>query len=155
MQTKDVTLSFWVRSSVTGTHGGNFSNATDRSYPYTYTISSADTWENKTITLDGDTSGTWTTTNGVGIRFIGAWVREPVHQEPQMLGVAAEIIVPLLAQFNLSARLLLLGTSPASSLRSANRPRRLSIGRVAMSCLNVIGIVMCGMLYKPMTLSPT
>ena len=67
---KNVTLSFWVRSSVTGTHGGAVSNsATDRSYPYTYTISAADTWEHKTITIDGDTSGTWLTTNGVGIRL--------------------------------------------------------------------------------------
>ena len=67
---KDVTLSFWVRSSVTGTHGGAVSNsATNRSYPYTYTISAADTWEHKTITIDGDTSGTWLTTTGVGIRL--------------------------------------------------------------------------------------
>ena len=67
---KDVTLSFWVRSSVTGTHGGAVSNsATDRSYPYTYTISAADTWEHKSITIDGDTSGTWLTTNGIGIRL--------------------------------------------------------------------------------------
>jgi len=67
---KDVTLSFWVRSSVTGTHGGAISNsATNRSYPYTYTISSADTWEHKSITIDGDTSGTWLTSTGVGIRL--------------------------------------------------------------------------------------
>ena len=67
---KDVTLSFWVRSSVTGTHGGAVSNsAANRSYPFTYTISAADTWEYKTIAIDGDTSGTWLTTTGVGIRL--------------------------------------------------------------------------------------
>jgi hypothetical protein len=66
---KTVTLSFWVRSSLTGTFGGSFMNAaTNRSYPYTYTISSADTWEYKTVTVAGDTSGTWLTTNGAGIR---------------------------------------------------------------------------------------
>ena len=65
---KAVTMSFWVRSSLTGTFGGSIQNAaTDRSYPYTYTISSANTWEYKTIALNGDTSGTWLTTNGVGI----------------------------------------------------------------------------------------
>jgi hypothetical protein len=65
---KTVTLSFWVKSSVTGTFGGSFRNsASDRSYPFTYTISVADTWEYKTITIAGDTSGTWLTTNGVGI----------------------------------------------------------------------------------------
>jgi hypothetical protein len=67
---KTVTLSFWVRSSLTGTFGGALRNsATDRSYPYTYTISSANTWEYKTITIPGDTSGTWLTTNDIGIRI--------------------------------------------------------------------------------------
>jgi len=69
---KTVTLSFWVRSSLTGTFGGSLqNNAEDRSYPFSYTISSADTWEQKTITVAGDTTGTWLTTNGRGIRL--AW----------------------------------------------------------------------------------
>ena len=64
-----VTLSFWVRSSLTGTFGGAFSNsASNRSYPFTYTINSANTWEQKTITVAGDTSGTWLTTSGIGIK---------------------------------------------------------------------------------------
>jgi hypothetical protein len=55
-----VTLSFWVRSSLTGTFAGGIQNyATTRSYPFTYTISTANTWEQKTITIAGDTSGTW------------------------------------------------------------------------------------------------
>jgi len=63
-----VTLSFWVRSSLTGTFGGNFrNNAGDRNYPFTYTISVANTWEQKSVTIAGDTSGTWLTTNGMGI----------------------------------------------------------------------------------------
>jgi hypothetical protein len=63
-----VTLSFWVRSSLTGTFGGSFRNsAQNRSYPYSYTISVANTWEQKTIVIAGDTSGTWVTTNGTGI----------------------------------------------------------------------------------------
>ena len=66
-----VTLSFWVRSSVTGTFGGALLNsAANRSYPFTYTINSANTWEKETITIAGDTSGTWLTTNGVGIDII-------------------------------------------------------------------------------------
>jgi hypothetical protein len=65
-----VTLSFWVRSSLTGTFGGSLINdAADRSYPFTYTISAADTWEQKTITVAGDTSGTWLKTNGIGCRI--------------------------------------------------------------------------------------
>jgi hypothetical protein len=63
-----VTLSFWVRSSLTGTFGGALqNNANNRSYPFSYSISSANTWEQKTITIVGDTSGTWLTTNGVGM----------------------------------------------------------------------------------------
>ena len=63
-----ITLSFWVRSSLTGTFGGSLVNATvNRSYPFTYTISSANTWEQKTLTIAGDTSGTWLTNNGRGI----------------------------------------------------------------------------------------
>jgi hypothetical protein len=64
-----VTLSFWVRSSLTGTFGGALlNNSQDRNYPFTYSISAANTWEQKTITIVGDTSGTWTTDNSAGIR---------------------------------------------------------------------------------------
>jgi hypothetical protein len=63
-----ITMSFWVRSSLTGTFGGALRNdAGNRSYPFTYTISSANTWEQKSVTIAGDTSGTWLTTNGRGI----------------------------------------------------------------------------------------
>jgi hypothetical protein len=67
-----VTLSFWVRSSLTGTFGGAIQNsAQNRAYPFSYTISSANTFEYKTVTIPGDTTGTWLTTNGVGmfVRF--------------------------------------------------------------------------------------
>jgi hypothetical protein len=67
---KTVTLSFWVRSSLTGTFGGVINNdGSSRSYPFTYTISSANTWEYKTVTITGDTSGTWGSTNGTGINL--------------------------------------------------------------------------------------
>jgi hypothetical protein len=70
---RTVTLSFWVRSSLTGTFGGVIQNVDlDRSYPFTYTISVADTWEYKTITIPGDTTGTWNKTNGIGLRVIFA-----------------------------------------------------------------------------------
>jgi hypothetical protein len=67
---KTVTISFWVRSSLTGSFGASFVNADgNRSYPFSYTISSANTWEQKTITIAGDTSGTWNTTNGRGVEI--------------------------------------------------------------------------------------
>lgn len=65
---QSITISFWVRSSLTGTFGGALNNSgASRSYPFTYTISAANTWEYKTVTIAGDTSGTWLTDNGVGI----------------------------------------------------------------------------------------
>ena len=67
-----VTLSFKVYSSLTGTFGGSITNTgNSRSYPFTFNVSVANTWEQKTITISGDTSGTWLTTNGtgIGIRF--------------------------------------------------------------------------------------
>ena len=68
---KPVTLSFWVKSSVVGTYTGSLKNAdVNRSYPYTYTISSANTWEQKTVTITGDTTGTWKKDNTVGI-YVG------------------------------------------------------------------------------------
>ncbi len=67
---KTVTVSFWVYSSLTGTFGASLRNSSGgRSYPFSYTISAANTWEYKTVTIAGDTSGTWLTTNGIGIRL--------------------------------------------------------------------------------------
>jgi hypothetical protein len=65
-----ITLSFWVRSSLTGTFGGALQNsAQNRSYPFSFTVSSANTWEQKSVTIAGDTAGTWVSgTNGVGVR---------------------------------------------------------------------------------------
>ena len=85
---KTVTISFWARSSLTGTFGGSiYNDGSNRSYPFSYTISVADTWEQKSVTIAGDTSGTWLTTNGIGLILVfglgvgstysntaGAWV---------------------------------------------------------------------------------
>ena len=66
---KTFTVSFWVRSSLTGTFGGSVDNDVDRSYPFSYTISVANTWEQKSVTITGCTDGTWVTTNGIGINL--------------------------------------------------------------------------------------
>jgi hypothetical protein len=66
-----VTLSFWARSSVTGTFAGCLGNsAANRSYTFTYSISTANTWEYKTVTIPGDIGGTWLVDNGIGIRVV-------------------------------------------------------------------------------------
>jgi hypothetical protein len=65
-----VTISFWVRSSLTGLFGGCTSNDNyTRAYPFGFTVSSANTWEKKTVTIPGDTTGTWLSNNGAGIRL--------------------------------------------------------------------------------------
>ena len=66
---KTVTLSFLVYSSLTGTFSGSLVNsAFNRSYPFTYSIPVANTWTQISITIAGDQSGTWLTTNGIGMR---------------------------------------------------------------------------------------
>ena len=91
-----VTMSFWVRSTLTGTFGGKLQNsAQNRIYIFSYTISSANTWEKKTITIPGDTTGTWLTTNGVGLAInfsvgagtgaeatAGSWGTDNVPMQP-------------------------------------------------------------------------
>jgi hypothetical protein len=68
-----ITVSFWVKSNITGTFGFAIRNSSaDRSYVSTYTISAANTWEKKTITIAGDTSGTWVKDSGIGARM--EWV---------------------------------------------------------------------------------
>jgi hypothetical protein len=67
-----VTLSFRVRSSITGTFGGAFrNNDNNRSYPFSYTISASNTWETKTVTITPPTDGNWekTTARGVTVMF--------------------------------------------------------------------------------------
>ena len=65
---KTVTLSFQVYSSLTGTFGGSLQNASaNRCYPFSYSIPVANTWASISVTVAGDTTGTWLTTNGIGI----------------------------------------------------------------------------------------
>jgi hypothetical protein len=65
-----VTVSFWVKSSITGVFSVVLSNNTAKSYATTYTINSANTWEQKSVTILGDTAGTWLKTNGIGLAAI-------------------------------------------------------------------------------------
>jgi hypothetical protein len=66
-----VSVSFQVRSSLTGTYCVSIRNsAADRSYVAEFTINSADTFETKTITIPAITTGTWLSTNGAGLLFL-------------------------------------------------------------------------------------
>ena len=70
---KTVTLSFWVKSSVTGDFGGSLWNdAFNRSFPFNYTINFANSWEHKSITVPGCPDGTWESgiARGINIGFI-------------------------------------------------------------------------------------
>jgi hypothetical protein len=65
-----ITIGFWVRSSITGTYSASVqNNAFNRGYVATFTVNAANTWEYKTLTVTGDTSGTWTTDNSIGMQF--------------------------------------------------------------------------------------
>jgi hypothetical protein len=80
---KTITLSFWIRSSITGTFGGALSNsAQDRSYPFQYTINSVNTWERKTITIPGDTTGTWIKDSGRGLELFFSLGTGPSYSGP-------------------------------------------------------------------------
>jgi hypothetical protein len=92
---KTVTLSFWVRSSLTGTFGGTLKNsASNRSYPFSYSISAADTWEQKSVTIVGDTTGTWLTTTGQGIQVIFGLGAGPDRSGTSGAWAAANTIQP-------------------------------------------------------------
>jgi len=81
---KTVTLSFLVYSNLTGTFGGSICNsAVNRFYPFSFTISSANTWTTINVTIVGDTTGTWLTTNGVGL-----YVRYSLGAASNLLGAA-------------------------------------------------------------------
>jgi hypothetical protein len=67
---KSFTVSFWVKSSLTGTYGVTTQNTdVTRGMAKDYTINSANTWEYKTVTFTGDTSGTWATDTSLGARI--------------------------------------------------------------------------------------
>ena len=71
---KTATISFWVKSSVTGTYSICVKNgAANKSVVQDYTISVADTWEYKTITIPPETSGTWDSVNG-RFAYIDVWL---------------------------------------------------------------------------------
>lgn len=66
---KTVTISFWVKSTITGTYSVCiYNSASDRAYPATYTINAANTWENKTVTITGCPDGTWEATTNRGFQ---------------------------------------------------------------------------------------
>jgi hypothetical protein len=115
-----VTLSFWVRSSLTGTFGGSLSNVAARSYAFTYTISAANTWEQKTVTISGDTSGTWNSTSSTGIQVVfglgvgstysgtaGAWAASDLNSATG----AVSVIGTLNATWDLTGVQLEVGTA--------------------------------------------
>jgi hypothetical protein len=68
---KTITLSFQVYSSLTGTFGGSLTNysGTSYSYPFTYSIPTANTWTTISVTIAGPTVGVWSSNNNGGIQL--------------------------------------------------------------------------------------
>lgn len=101
---KTLTLTFYVKSSLTGQYYISvFNNAADRTLLKGYTISSADTWEKKTITIIGDQSGTWLTTNAVGIHLMWSLGTGSTYQSNTLDAYQAGFFMAKSDQVNLAA----------------------------------------------------
>jgi len=106
---RPISLSFWVKSSVTGTYGVSFGNSgNSRNYVTTYTINVANTWEYKTLTIPGDTSGTWLTDNGMGLGLFFALAMGPDYSTSTVNAWQAGI------RFSASGATSLIATSGAT-----------------------------------------
>ena len=101
---KTLTLTFYVKSSLTGQYYISvFNNVADRTLLKGYTISSADTWEKKTITIIGDQTGTWLTTNAVGIHLMWSLGTGSSYQSSTLDAYQAGFFMAKSDQVNLAA----------------------------------------------------
>jgi hypothetical protein len=101
---KTLTLTFYVKSSLTGQYYISvFNNAADRTLLKGYTISSANTWEKKTITIIGDQTGTWLTTNAVGIHLMWSLGTGSTYQSNTLDAYQAGFFMAKSDQVNLAA----------------------------------------------------
>ena len=101
---KTLTLTFYVKSSLTGQYYISvFNNAADRTLLKGYTISSADTWEKKTITIIGDQTGTWLTTNAAGIYLMWSLGTGSTYQSNTLDAYQAGFFMAKSDQVNLAA----------------------------------------------------
>jgi len=121
---KTITLSFYVYSSLTGTFGGAINNsAFNRGYPFTYSIPTANTWTQISVTIAGDTTGTWLTTNGIGVYVFfslgagasasgaaGAWAASGFRSATG----AVQVVATNAATFNITGVQLEVGTVATS-----------------------------------------
>ena len=65
---ESVTLSFYIKSTITGTYVVQlYDNDNNRSVSKSYTVSSADTWEKKTLTFPADTTGAFDSDNALSL----------------------------------------------------------------------------------------
>jgi len=101
---KTLTLTFYVKSSLTGQYYISvFNNAADRTLLKGYTIDSANTWEKKTITIIGDQTGTWLTTNAVGIHLMWSLGTGSTYQSSTLDAYQAGFYMAKSDQVNLAA----------------------------------------------------
>jgi hypothetical protein len=144
-----VTLSFLVWCTLTGTFGGSLrSYAGTRSYPFTYSIPVASTWTKITITIPGDTTGTWTMSSNAGSLYVefdlgsGASCRSPAGTWATVVspgGIGANGCVNLVATSG--AQLLITGV-------------KLEIGSTATAFQHILlseSFAACQRYYQPIS----
>jgi len=90
---QSVSIGFWTKIHRTGTYSGSIRNSgCNRSYPFSFTQNVADTWEFKTVTIPGDTTGTWLTTNGIGLVLAVSMLAGTTYQGTANAWAAADYL---------------------------------------------------------------
>lgn len=133
---QSLTIGFWVKAHRTGTYSGSITNnANDRSYPFSFAVSASDTWEFKTVTIPGDTSGTWLTDTSIGMFVVFSMMAGTTFTATAntwgaglKLGATGTIngVAATTDTFQITGVIVLPGTEAPSSTRSALIMRNLS-----------------------------
>jgi hypothetical protein len=170
---KTVTLSFWARASVIGTYSVFLlNNGSSYSYVANYTISVADTFEYKTITIVAPTVGTWLTTNGLGIylgwdlgsgstlnQTAGSWQaanKRATSDSTQLVATSGATLYLTGVQLEVGSTATSFDYRPFGTEKSLCERycRRYGDGLTGIAA-NVNGVFLCPFFLSPMRVAPT
>jgi hypothetical protein len=130
-----VSLGYWVKAHRTGTYSGSLiNNLFNRSYPFEYAVNAVDTWEYKTVTISGDTAGTWTSAVGTAGLYVswamalgsnftqaaGAWAAAEAEGTANQVNAMAATT----DTFQITGVTLIAGVVPVSERQSSSHAMR-------------------------------